>query len=107
LFVVLVTPDQALPSREARTRPRTAPPSTPRSRLVTAEWWADGDDLGYRCRRLRRRLAAAEACRVVFSQDTVATLRASDDVEKAELADIIEHVIANQTGAGRPAGTTT
>jgi hypothetical protein len=40
---------------------------------------------------------------VVFSQDTVATLRASDDVEEAELADIIEQVIANQTG-GRRAG---
>lgn len=40
---------------------------------------------------------------VVFSEDTVATLRASDDVEKVDLADIIEHVIANETG-GRKAG---
>lgn len=40
---------------------------------------------------------------VVFSQETVATLRSSDDVEEAELAHIIEHVIANQTG-GRKAG---
>jgi hypothetical protein len=39
---------------------------------------------------------------VVFSQDTVAALTASDDVEEAELADIIEHVIANETG-GRKA----
>jgi hypothetical protein len=40
---------------------------------------------------------------VAFSQDTVAALRASDDVEEAELADIIEHVIAHETG-GRKAG---
>lgn len=40
---------------------------------------------------------------VVFSQDNVAALRASGDVAGAELADIIEHVIANQTG-GRRAG---
>jgi hypothetical protein len=39
---------------------------------------------------------------VVVSQATVATLRGSDDVEEAELPDIIEHVIANETG-GRKA----
>lgn len=40
---------------------------------------------------------------VVFGRDTVAALRASGGVEDAELADIIEDVIANKTG-GRKAG---
>lgn len=40
---------------------------------------------------------------VAFSHDTVAALKASGDLEEGELADIIEHVITNQTG-GRKAG---
>jgi hypothetical protein len=39
---------------------------------------------------------------VVFNDETIGQLRASGDADEAKLADIIEHVLANQTGGRKP-----